>query len=163
VTVEPTATSTPELPKTIEVVGDEAFVAWTERALALIEGSAPDAYMEVLASIDTIEAVAAGAGVSIEERRYLVSEAVVHPAGYEEAEQLLWYAGALVHHAHHSAQAIRGDPHTGKEAEIESLTSQLAAMQQMTDDPFFASYLQGLISGADDPQNPYWAQPDRHW
>jgi hypothetical protein len=165
---EPTATSEPEPTETpeaaeIEVLGDEAFVAWTQQALALIESNAPDAFEEVMASIDVIESVSAGSGMYVEEKRFAVGDQTAHAPGYDEAQQLIWYAGSIVHDAHHSNQYIRGVPETGKDAEIECLMAQLAAMRLITSDPFFPNYLQGLIEGEDDPANQYWNQPDRHW
>jgi hypothetical protein len=40
---------------------------------------------------------------------------------------------------------------------------QKAALELMTNNPFFANYVQGLIDGADDPANQYWNQSNRHW
>ncbi len=159
-TPEPTATAGP---KVIEFVGDDEFKAWAERALDLLETRAPGAYQDVLESIDVIESVAAGSGMYVAEKRFAVGEQTAFAPGYEEPAQLVWFAGSIVHDANHSAQYSRGDPHTGKEAEIECLTVQLAAMRLLTDDAFFPTYLQGLIDGADDPVNQYWNQPNRHW
>ena len=72
-TTAPGPSPTPE-PATIEVIGDEAFMAWTQQALELIETRAPEAYEEVLASIDTIESVPAGSGMYVEEKRYAVGD-----------------------------------------------------------------------------------------
>jgi hypothetical protein len=159
-TAEPTTTSEP---KVIEVIGDEAFQEWTARALELIETSAPDAYEEVMASIDVIESVPAGSAMYVEEKRYAVGDETAHAPGYDEDGQLLWFAGTIVHDAHHSALSARGEPYTGKDAEVACLMRQKAALELMTSDPFFANYVQGLIDGADDPANQYWNQPDRHW
>ena len=159
-TPQPTATPAARV---IEIIGDEAFQAWTQRALELIETRAPEAYAEVLASIDVIESVAAGSGMYVEEKRFAVGQQTAYAPEYDEAQQLVWYAGSIVHDAHHSAMFIRGDLPTGKEAEVECLTVQKAALDLMADDPFFASYVQSLIDGADDPANQYWNQPDRHW
>ena len=163
---EPSATPEPAATterKTIEVLGDDSFKEWTERAMALLESEAPEAYEAVLESIDVIESVAAGSGMYVAEKRFAVGEQTAFAPGYDESAQLVWYAGSIVHNANHSAQYARGDPHTGKEAEVECLTVQLAAMQLLTDDAFFPGYLQGLIDGADDPVNQYWNQPNRHW
>ncbi len=158
--VNPTATVSA---KTIEVIGDDEFKAWTARALEFIELNAPDAFEEVQTSIDVIESVPAGSGIYVEEKRFAVGDQTAYAPDYDEARQLLWFAGAIVHDAHHSDQFSRGVPHTGKDAEVECLIVQQAALQLMTEEPFFATYLQGLIDGADDPANPYWNQPDRHW
>jgi hypothetical protein len=163
---EPTATSAPTAtaaPKVIEVIGDDDFKQWAARALERIETSAPDAYKEVMASIDVIESVPAGSGMYVDERRFAVGDETAHAPGYDEDGQLLWFAGTIVHDAHHSALFIDGEPHTGKDAEVACLAVQKAALELMTSDPFFANYVQGLIDGADDPANQYWNQPNRHW
>lgn len=161
-TTAPEPTGTPE-PEGIEVIGDDEFKAWTQQALELIETKAPEAYDDVLASIKVIESVAAGSGMYVEEKRYAAGDETAHANGYDSDGQLVWFAGTIVHDAHHSALFGRGEPHTGKDAEIECLTVQKAALELLTDDPFFANYVQGLIDGADDPANQYWTQPDRHW
>lgn len=159
-TVDPTATAETRV---IEVIGDDDFKTWAARALELIEMSAPEAYEEVMASIEVIESVPAGSGMYVEEKRFAVGDETAHAPGYDEAGQLLWFAGTIVHDAHHSALFSRGEPHTGKDAEIACLTVQKAALSLMTSDPFFGNYVQGLIDGADDPANQYWNQPNRHW
>jgi hypothetical protein len=159
-TPEPTATPGP---KVIGVIGDEAFKAWTQRALELIETRAPEAYEEVLDSIDVIESVSAGSGMYVEEKRFAAGDQTAHAPGYDEQGQLVWFAGTIVHDAHHSAMFSRGAPYTGKEAEVECLTVQKEALELLADGPFFANYVQGLIDGADDPANQYWTQPNRHW
>jgi len=161
-TTAPGPSPTPE-PATIEVIGDEAFMAWTQQALELIETRAPEAYEEVLASIDTIESVPAGSGMYVEEKRYAVGDQTAYAPGYDEAGQLVWYAGTIVHDAHHSALFQDNKPYTGKDAEISCLTVQKAALELLSDDAFFTNYLQSLIDGADDPANQYWNQPNRHW
>jgi hypothetical protein len=163
-TATPQPTATPAAPS-IEIVGDDDFKAWTQRALEMIQPRAAEAYAEVTASIDIIESVPAGSGMYVEEKRYAVGEQTAYAPGYDEAQQLIWYAGTIVHDAHHSARYIRGDDPLGKDAEIACLTVQKAALELMTDDPFFRDYVQGLIDGADDPANQYWNQPleNRHW
>lgn len=163
-TTAPTAppTDTPE-PASIEIRGDDDFKAWAQQALDLIEARAPDAYAEVMASIDVIDSVPAGSGMYVDEKRFAVGDETAHAPGYDEARQLIWFAGTIVHDAHHSALYIDGEPHAGKDAEVACLTVQKAALLLLTDEPFFANYVQGLIDGADDPANQYWTQPNRHW
>lgn len=155
-------TATPET-KEIEVIGDDDFKVWAQRALELIETKAPEAFEEVMASINVIELVPAGSGMYAEEKRFAVGEQTAHGPGYTEEQALLWFAGTIVHDAHHSALYWRGEQYSGKEAEIACLTVQKAALELMSDDPYFANYVQGLIDGADDPSNQYWNQPNRHW
>ncbi len=161
-TATPEASATAAV-KAIEVIGDDDFKAWTARALELIELKAPEAFAAVQASIDVINSVAAGSGMYIEEKRFAVGDQTAHAPGYDEDGQLLWYAGTIVHDAHHSDQFRRGVPHAGKAAEVECLTVQQAALRLMTEDPFFPTYLQGLIDGAGDGASQYWNQPNRHW
>jgi hypothetical protein len=151
------------VPNEIEVVGSDDFKTWTERALRLLEERAPDAYREVSIAIRTIESVSAGSGMYVIEKRFAVGEQTAHAPDYDEERQLLWYASAIVHDAYHSALCASGEPYTGMEAEIQCLMVQKAALELLTDDAFFASYIQGLIDGADDPVNQYWNNPDRHW
>jgi hypothetical protein len=164
---EPSATAGPAPSPTpdgiIDVIGDEAFKAWVTQALDLIETRAPEAYQEVIASIEAIESVPAGSGMHVVEKRFDVGDETAHAPGYDKANQLLWFAGTIVHDAHHSARYMQGLDPSGKEAEVDCLTHQLAALKLMTDDPFFPNYVQGLIDGADDPANQYWNQPNRHW
>jgi hypothetical protein len=150
-------------PNEIEIAGSDEFKVWTTRALALIEQHAPDAYREVTHSIRTIESVDAGSGMHVVEKRYAVGEQTAYAPDYDEEQQLIWYASTIVHDAHHSALCIRGESYTGKDAEVECLTVQKAALELLTAEPFFANYVQGLIDGADDPANQYWNQPNRHW
>ena len=155
-------TATPE-PEGIQIIGDDAFIAWTQQALSLIETRAPEAYKEVTASIKVIELVGSGSGIFVAEKRYAVGEETAHAPDYDEARQLIWYAGTIVHDAHHSALYSRGLQYTGKDAEVDCLKAQMAALRLLTDDPFFANYVQSLIDGADDPANAYWNQPNRDW
>jgi hypothetical protein len=168
-TEAPQPTEAPEAPtetpgpKVIEVIGDEAFQDWARQALELIETRAPDAYEEVHASIDVIESVPAGSGMYVKEKRFAVGDQTAHAPGFSQDQQLIWFAGTIVHDAHHSARYAQGLDPSGKEAEIDCLTVQKAALELITDDPYFGNYLQGIIDGADDPENQYWTQPDRHW
>jgi hypothetical protein len=170
-TVAPTATpppctapsaSTPQ-PNEIEIIGTEEFKAWTMQALELIETRAPEAYAEVVRSLKVIESVTAGSGVNVAEGHYSVGDVTAHIPGFEDDQQLVWYAGTIVHDAHHADLCLRGEVYYGKEAEIACLTVQKAALELLSDDSFFANYVQGFIDGADDPANQYWNQPNRHW
>jgi hypothetical protein len=162
-TPAPTATAEPQ---TIEVRGSGEFRAWTEQALELLKTRAPDHYQEVIASIRVIESIESGSGMYVQEKRYVVGQVTAYAPGYTPERQLLWYAGTIVHDAHHSALFSRGEPHSGKQAEIACLRVQKAALEKMDSGQagrFFADYVQGLIDGADDPANQYWNQPNRHW
>ncbi len=98
------------------------------------------------------------------EKRFDVGDETAHAPGYDEAN-----AAGLVRRHDRPRRAPQRPLHaaaeypSGKDAEIDCLTVQMAALQLMTDDPFFANYVQGLIDGADDPANQYWNQPNRHW
>ena len=105
----------------------------------------------------------AGSGIVVQEKRFKVGDITAHAPGYPPAQQLIWYAGAIVHDANHSALFSAGQPHSGKDAEVACLMVQKAALLKIETNNYFSSYVQGLIDGADDPANQYWTQPNRHW
>ena len=75
----------------------------------------------------------------------------------------MWLAGTIVHDACHSHRYIEGREFRGKEAEVECLKVQRAGLDLIDDDTFFSGYVTELIEGADDPDNAYWNNPNRHW
>jgi hypothetical protein len=172
--VEPTTTPAP-VPSTqpapspttesleVAVEGSADFMAWTERALDLIESEAPEWYEQVTQSIAKIIEVEAGSGIFVTTKTYQVGRQTAYAPGYGEAKQLIWYAGTIVHDSCHSERYHGGLVHNGKEGEVACLIDQKAAIQLFDTDAFFASYIQGLIDGADDPANQYWNTPNRHW
>ncbi len=156
----PTATTRPE---GIEVLGSDAFKTWTQQALDLLKTKAAPEYAQVLASIWIIESVTAGSGMVVREKRFKVGDETAQWPGYTADQQLIWYAGTIVHDANHSAQYAQNQTFSGKEAEIACLKIQKTALLKIETNSRFSSYVQGLIDGADDPVNQYWNQPNRHW
>ena len=150
-------------PQGIEVRGSDDFKAWTQEALTLIKTKAPDAYAEVIASVNVIESVSAGSGMVVLEKRYKVGDETAHVPGYERTQQLIWFAGTIVHDAHHSTLCGMAQIYSGKDAEVACLKVQKAALLKFETSSYFSNYLQGLIDGADDPVNQYWNNPNRHW
>jgi predicted SprT family Zn-dependent metalloprotease len=94
---------------------------------------------------------------------FLAGEQTAYAPGYEEPDQRVWFASALTHDACHSRLYATGEAYTGRDAELECLMDQLAALKLLDDVGFMTGYVQGLIDGVDDPDNDYWNDPDRHW
>jgi hypothetical protein len=156
----PTATA---IPTSVEVRGTADFVTWTQRALDLVKRSAPEWYDQVVRSIRVITSVPAGSGIFVQTKTFQVGNETAHAPGFNEAQQLIWYAGTIVHDSCHSRLYQEGKPHSGKAAEVACLTDQKAALLKFETSSYFSTYVQGLIDGADDPANQYWNNPNRHW
>ena len=151
------------VPAAIEIEGTPDFIDWTEQALELLQTAAPQWYEQVTASIRTIRSVPAGSGMDVFDKVYLVGEITAYAPGFAPAQQLIWYAGTIVHDSCHSERYDEGLVYLGKEGEVACLMDQKAALLLLDTDPYFSDYVQGLIDGADDPANAYWTNPDRHW
>ncbi len=166
-TVVPTTTTeaqtTTAAAATIELVGDDEFVARAGEALALLGEDAPDAYAEALIYIATIESVEAGSGMDVFTKTFLVGDETAYAPGYGEDDQVLWLAGTIVHDACHSRLYTDDQPYAGRDAELACLEDQLDALVTIDRSDGFENYVQGLIEGVDDPQNAYWTDPNRHW
>jgi hypothetical protein len=158
-----TATTTPEAEAVIAIEGASDFVAWTEQALQLIASNAPEWYEQVTASILTIAPVAAGSGMDVFNKVYRVGEVTAYAPGFSEAQQLVWYAGTIVHDSCHSERYDLGLVYLGKEGEVACLMDQKAALLLLDTGTYFSDYVQSLIDGADDPANAYWTAENRHW
>ena len=96
-------------------------------------------------------------------KTYRVGRQTAFAPGYPTSEQIVWLAGTIVHDACHSNLYRAGEEFTGKAAEITCLERQLEALNLIDDKDSFAKYVKGLIEGADDPNNQYWNDPNRHW
>ncbi len=123
----------------------------------------PVYYTQVIESIRFIESVEAGSGMDVFNKVYLVGDVTAYAPGFGEDAQLIWYAATIVHDSCHSARYDRGEQHRGKEAEVACLMDQLSALGALNENAGYSSYIQGLIDGADDPENQYWNNPNRHW
>jgi hypothetical protein len=150
-------------PEGFIIEGDADFVAWTERALELLRTKAPEWYAQVDASVRTLRSVTAGSGMDVFDKVYLVGDITAHAPNFGPDQQLVWYAGTIVHDSCHSERYDQQLVYLGKEAEVACLTDQKAALLLIDTDPFFSKYIQTLIDGADDPANAYWNTPTRHW
>jgi hypothetical protein len=96
-------------------------------------------------------------------KTFLVGDVTAFAPGFPQEQQVVWYASTMVHDSCHSRQYASGDPYTGETSELACLGDQLDALQILDVSSYFASYVQGLIDGVDDPQNQYWNDPNRHW
>ncbi len=127
----------------IEIQGDTAFVDHTSATLELLRGGAPDWYDQVVAYITVIESVKEGSGMVVESRTFLAGEQTAYAPGWEEADQRVWYAGAIVHDACHSRLYATGEAHTGRDAELECLTNQVEALKLLDSVGFFPEHRAG--------------------
>ena len=94
-------------------------------------------------------------------KTFMVGTATAFAPGHSSANQVAWLASAIVHDACHSVRFWAGQAWQGKVGEVACLEEQLAAMDLIGG--LFSNYLRGLIEGADDPENQYWNDPNRHW
>ncbi len=148
---------------TIVVVGDDEFGTHTSETLQLLAADAPDGYAQVVAYIDVIEAVDAGSGMDVFTKTYLVGQETAYAPGFSRDEQVVWYAGTIVHDSCHSRLYSEGEPYIGRDSELACMFDQLDALEALDRSEFFESYVQGLIDGVDDPENAYRNDPNRHW
>ena len=148
---------------TIVIVGDDEFGTHTSETLELLAADAPDGYAQVVAYIDVIEAIDAGSGMDVFTKTYLVGQETAYAPGFSRDEQVVWYAGTIVHDSCHSRLYSEGEPYIGRDSELACMFDQLDALEALDRSEFFESYVQGLIDGVDDPENAYWNDPDRHW
>ena len=156
-------TTTTLVATTIVVVGDDEFGMHTSETLELLAADAPDGYAQVVAYIDVIEAVDAGSGMDVFTKTYIVGQETAYAPGFSRDEQVVWYAGTIVHDSCHSRLYSEGEPYIGRDSELACMYDQLDALEALDRSEFFESYVQGLIDGVDDPENAYWNDPNRHW
>ena len=148
---------------TIAIVGDDEFGTYTSETLQLLAADAPDGYAQVVAYIDVIEAIDAGSGMDVFTKTFLVGQETAYAPGFSRDEQVVWYAGTIVHDSCHSRLYSEGEPYIGRDSELACMLDQLDALEALDRSEFFESYVQGLIDGVDDPENAYWNDPNRHW
>ena len=96
-------------------------------------------------------------------KTYRVGSQTAFAPGFSKSEQVVWLAGTIVHDACHSNLYAAGENFTGKVAEITCMERQLATLERIDDTGHFVDYVDSLIKGADDPNNQYWNDPNRHW
>ena len=101
--------------------------------------------------------------MNVYSKTYSVGQETAFAPGFPTSDQVLWLASTIVHDACHSLQYAEGTAFYGKDAEVECLIRQRAALVLIDDDTLFSGYVTELIEGADDPENAYWNDPNRHW
>ena len=162
-TAETSTTTLAAITITIAIVGDDEFGTHTSETLQLLAADAPDGYAQVVAYIDVIEAIDAGSGMDVFTKTFLVGQETAYAPGFSRDEQVVWYAGTIVHDSCHSRLYSEGEPYIGRDSELACMFDQLDALEALDRSEFFESYVQGLIDGVDDPENAYWNDPNRHW
>jgi hypothetical protein len=143
--------------------GDERFIAHVQRALDLLAGADAESYAYVVENVTRIRQVEDVSGMCYDTGTYRVGERTAFAPGYPEASQVVWLAGTIVHDGCHRARFVAGLKPGGKNAEIACLEVQEVALRRIDSNPFFADYVRSLIDGADDPENQYWKEENRHW
>ena len=125
----------------IGVIGSDRFASQTELALDLLAACAPDALQSADEFIDVIQE-SERSGMLVGQGVFLASDVTAFAPGYSEMPQVFWYAGAIVHDAHHRAQSQQGrtlnwDALTLEEresVEAEAREVQIEALEMCADD-----------------------------
>lgn len=121
----------------ISIRGGDAFIVQTRAALNLLAECAPDALVEADENLYEIREFNRS-GMEVDTSTFLASNTTAFAPGYTRAVQIFWYAGTIVHDAHHRAQEQSGvDTNWGnltndeREAlEADARGIQIAALQQ---------------------------------
>ncbi len=164
----PLTSSTPELEMIkdlwgIEVVGPSDFINTTQRALSLLKNSSYwESHVQLLEKIVEAEIT----GVQVQEP---VTYGVDEPT-WKASD--IWYAGTIVHDAHHvklyqeavrdhGVENVEYEMWAGVNGETLCLQVQLEVLLELKADSYIISYIQGFIENGPTYQNtPY---PDRNW
>lgn len=91
----------------IEIQGPKEFIEQAQAALDLLATCDPAA----LAEVDTqLEAIVHSdrSGMDVSGGAFLASNSTAFAPGYSQTAQIFWFAGAMVHDAHHRQQAANG-------------------------------------------------------
>jgi hypothetical protein len=147
----------------IALEGDAKFVKQVEDALDLLDRKASASYADVVANVTRVRQVDSFSGMCYDSGTYRVGDETAYAPGHPRASQVIWLAGTIVHDGCHRARYAQGLDPAGKEAEVECLQRQAEALKGIDDTKTFLNYVRGLIAGADDPDNQYWNNPNRHW
>jgi hypothetical protein len=121
----------------ISIRGGDAFIVQTRAALNLLAQCAPEALKEADDSIDTIQEFNRS-GMEVDTGTFLASNTTAFAPGYRQAVQIFWYAGTIVHDAHHRTQEQNGiDTNWGnlseeqrETLEADARSVQIATLQQ---------------------------------
>lgn len=91
----------------ISIRGEGSFIVQTRAALNLLMQCAPEALKEADDSLDTIREYNLS-GMDVDTRTFLASNTTSFAPGYSRQAQIFWYAGTIVHDAHHRVQSQNG-------------------------------------------------------
>ena len=100
---KPASDSSPE----ISIRGEGAFVVQTRAALNMLAVCAPQALREADDALDTIREYNLS-GMEVNSGTFLASNTTAFAQGYSRDAQIFWYAGTIVHDAHHRTQEQNG-------------------------------------------------------
>jgi hypothetical protein len=162
-TILPTFTPTPTPTAfNIAIEGDDVCVTQTQDALNLLKSKAPSHYENVIKYIGVIECVESGSGMSayMTPPRFKVGKATRDTG-------TIWYAGTIVHDAHHSKQyndylsthpneSVPTDVWSGAQAERECLDIQYNALQQIGAPQSYLDHVQKS------KETEYWNIPEEN-
>jgi hypothetical protein len=110
-----TASSSVPLPGTpasvssvdIGIIGSDEFVSQTNRALSLLAVCAPNDLAIADGFLNAIEE-SDRSGMLVDHGVFLASHITAFAPGYSDDSQVFWYAGSIIHDAHHRSQAEQG-------------------------------------------------------
>ena len=160
----PTLIPTPTpIPQTIQIKGDQNCINKTQEAFNLLKEKDLISYQRVNKYIGIIECVPQGSGMYAWETppRFAVGEQTLN-------SDIKWYAGAIVHDAHHSelyhnylashpGAAVPDNIWTGKDAEFDCINIQRETLIKVGADQYTLDYLESTKNSN------YWETPNRTW
>lgn len=163
----------------IAIRGGDAFIVQTRAALNLLAQCAPDALEEADDSLDTIREFNLS-GMEVDTGTFLASNTTSFAPGYSRQAQIFWYAGTIVHDAHHRVQAQNGiDTNWGnltyderQALEIDAINVQVQVLQQclpslpqtaQNEGQIMIKYLSEMESGASECEYCKVEQENRNW
>lgn len=94
-------------PPAISLQGSAAFVVRAQAALDLLASCAPHALRTVDRHMNAIQE-SDRSGMLVDTGVFLASSTTAFAPGYSSGAQIFWFAGAIVHDAHHSEQKAQG-------------------------------------------------------
>ncbi len=106
-TATPQSADRPARGPAISLQGSAAFVAQAQAALELLASCAPEALQTVDRHMNAIREFERS-GMLVDTGIFLASSTTAFAPGYPPGAQGYWFAGAIVHDAHHSEQKAQG-------------------------------------------------------
>ncbi len=91
----------------ISIRGEGAFVVQTRAALKFLAACAPQALQEADDALGTIREYNLS-GMEVDSGTFLASNTTAFAPGFSRDAQIFWYAGTIVHDAHHRTQEQSG-------------------------------------------------------